>query len=300
MTAFMLAGVLHEAANARHATFDAVPVDPVAMARDGATAEAVSRYERHGFAIFRLSGSQWNEDTVLGLARSVGLGEPFVPPLYTRAGRAAPSVSRITAPPVASPNGVAHPGFETRDGQDLHCDGTLQEIGEVKSAILLCGAQGLSGGTTTLFNAHGAFAALLARDPEAAQALTAPGVLVRQATINESTEFVESPVFTVQDGLLVCRYCVDTTDRWVLPDGAAAQDVKRGLDFLDNARRIGSPYILRFALDEGQALLLDNTRVSHGRDPYEDDEHHRRLLYRSLHLRHPSVASANREAVRGR
>ncbi|EHR52425.1 Taurine catabolism dioxygenase TauD, TfdA family [Saccharomonospora marina XMU15] len=289
MTVAVPQDVLRRAITARPTTFKGVPAEPVAWTGTEAVTETLRRYDRHGFAVVRVLAGPLNEDTVLRLAGELGLDKPFIPPLYTRGGRAAPPVSRIATPPVAPPSGAVHPGFETRNGQDLHCDGTLQDIGQVKAVILLCVAQGLSGGTTSLFNAHGAVAELLDHDPEAAKALTAPGLLQRQATINGSTEAVATPVCTVQDGQIVCRYCVSTTDRWVLPDGPELRTVQRGLEFLDLARRESSPHLLRFVLGAGHALILDNTRLSHGRDPYQDDDRHRRLLYRSLHLSHPAA-----------
>jgi hypothetical protein len=194
-------------------------------------------------------------------------------------------VSSISAPEVQEDS--RHPHFETTVGQDLHCDGTLQNIGVIKSAVLLCRSQGAEGGESVVFNAHAAFAELLEADPAAAWALTSPGVLVRRATFNDSDEINAGPAFAVLGDQLVCRYCVDATDQW---QTAAADDPEaagRGLEFLHTARQDGSPYILRFTLVEGQAIVMDNTRISHGRSQYRDGPGRHRRLFRSLHLRHP-------------
>ncbi|WP_243710052.1 TauD/TfdA family dioxygenase [Micromonospora sp. KC213] len=278
---------------ARPITFDSIPPAPVPANPDrispDTVAEIVRRYRRHGFAVAQFAPGPWTEQTVERLAVALDLGEPFVPPLYSRGGYSSPPVSRIGAPAVDDTSGTLHPHFETTVGQELHCDGTLQDIGEVKSVILLCQSQGLDGGTTTLFNAHGAFTKLLDVDPEAARALTAHGVLVRQATFNGSSEIKETPVFAVDGEQLICRYCVDATDRWAVPKGSDAAAIARGAEFLHQARQVGSTFIRRFDLAAGQALVMDNTRISHGRDAYRDGPGRRRCLLRSLHLRHPRV-----------
>ncbi|TDC85506.1 hypothetical protein E1193_02395 [Micromonospora sp. KC606] len=288
---------LRAGAAAQPITFDAVPTVPVPADPDpisaATLAEIVRRYRRHGFALAQFPSGPWTERTVERLAAGLGLGEPFVPPLYTRGGYASSAVSRIGAPADGAASTDQHPHFETTVGQELHCDGTLQEIGEVRSAILLCQSQGVDGGTTTLFNAHGAFTELLDADPEAARALTARGVLVRRATFNGSSETRETPAFTVHEGQLVCRYCVDATDRWAVPPGGDADAIGRGTEFLHRARQIGSRYVRRIDLVAGQALVMDNTRISHGRDAYRDGPGRRRCLLRSLHLHHPRHAGTD-------
>ncbi|MFD6624395.1 alpha/beta hydrolase fold domain-containing protein [Streptomyces diastaticus] len=281
---------LRTAAHATPVSFATVPAEPVTVAdpRDiAAVDEVVARYREHGFALLQFPPDLCTQETVEHLAAALNLGDPFVPPLYTKAGYASPPVSTISAP--ARETSSRHPHFETTVGQDLHCDGTLQDIGAVKSAILLCRSQGAEGGETVVFNAHAAFTRLIETDPEAARALTTPGVLVRRATFNDSQETNPGPGFAVQDGRLVCRYCVDVTDHWE-PDAAEDPEAaKQGLEFLDTARQEGSPYVLRFALADGQAIVLDNTRISHGRAAYRDGPGRQRCLFRSLHRRHPDT-----------
>ncbi|GAA0732783.1 TauD/TfdA family dioxygenase [Dactylosporangium roseum] len=287
---------LRHAVDADAVSFDSIPPDPVAIPDaghipDAAVADLVARYRSNGFARLRFVDGPWTEQAVESLASALDLGEPFIPPLYKRGGYTSPAVSHISAPARTDTSEPSHPHFQTTVGQDLHCDGTLQDIGVVKSAILLCQSHGVDGGTSTVFNSYAAFAELLAADPEAALALTRRGVLVRRATFNGSTEINESPVFTVLDGRLVCRYCVDATDSWAVPDGSDPEPIGRGLDFLDKARQEGSPYIRRFDLAPGEAIVMDNTRISHARDAYRDGPDQRRSMFRSLHLRHPSSKS---------
>jgi len=287
------AGALLAAAAAVRTSFAGVPAAPV-LAR-GATpsprecGRAVARYTRHGFAVLQLTG-QVTPGTPLELAAALGLGPPFVPPLYARDGAAGPPVSRISAAFNTGTPDARHPSFGQAGGQHLHCDGTLQPIGYVKTSLLVCESPAAAGGDTTLFNAAAAYARLAAADPAAAVALATPGVLVRQASINGCTDVNAGPAFTLARGRLVCGYSVTETDRWAVPDGVPAADLHRGVTFLRHAAAQGSPFFIRLRLAAGQAIAFDNTRVSHGRTPYRDSPGRTRCLYRSLHLRHPRAA----------
>jgi alpha-ketoglutarate-dependent taurine dioxygenase len=275
-------------------TFDRIPAEPVSVADPSRVVRAeaveiVRRYDRYGFAIMRLATGPFTEDVLLDLAVSLCLGEAFVPPLYTRDGREAPKVSRISAARNAGTRDASHPSFGHTVGQELHCDGTLQDIGYVKASMLLCEMPGASGGDTTLFNASAAFAELAEADLPAALALTAPGTLLRQANINGCTDVNAGPAFTVREGRLVNRYSVTPTDAWGRPDGVASADLERGIRFLVAASRPGSRHFVQLRLEAGQVIVFDNTCVSHGRTPYRDSPDRRRCMFRSLHLRHPRV-----------
>jgi alpha-ketoglutarate-dependent taurine dioxygenase len=291
------------AARAVETTFNGIPSHPVPLrSRPGLSAAEVhwivGRYNRHGFAVFGPVPGSVSAETPAILARALLLGDPFVPPLYTLGGRQAAPVSRISAAFNSGTDQADHPSFGRTVGQRLHCDGTLQEIGLVKASLLLCESPACDGGETILFNSSAAYAELAAADPPAAVALAAPGVLVRRANIHDCTEANTGPAFTVQRRQLVARYCVTETDSWVVPDQVQAEDVYRGVEFLRRAAEPGSSYYARLTLDAGQAIVIDNTRISHGRMAYRDSPDRRRCLYRCLYLRHPqqldtSVAQAH-------
>jgi alpha-ketoglutarate-dependent taurine dioxygenase len=296
------AGQVLAAAAAVTTTFVDVPREPLGVQRAAALApresgEIVARYARHGFAVVQLGAGHVTAGTLLELAQALDLGAPFVPPLYATGGRAAGAsaaggsaaggVSRISA---ARNTGTAddhHPSFGRTGGQELHCDGTLQPIGYVKTSLLGCETPAAFGGETTLFNASAAYAQLAVADPAAAAALAAPGVMVRQANINGCTDSNAGSAFTLRDGRLVCGYSVTQTDTWAVPDGVDAADLYRGAGFLRHASLPGGPFFAQLKLAAGQVIAFDNTRISHGRTPYRDAEDRRRCLYRSLHLRHP-------------
>ncbi|RKN44890.1 TauD/TfdA family dioxygenase [Streptomyces hoynatensis] len=274
-------------------TFDKIPGDPVPVRSPSGigpleASEIVARYDRHGFAVLELASGPATPQALEALAARLGLGDPFLPPLYRKGGTTTP-VAQISAASNAGGRDENHPSFGRRVGQRLHCDGTLQAIGYVKASVLLCEQPAAEGGETILFNASAAYAQLAAVDRAAAAALTAPGVLVRQANVNGCTDINANPAFSVQDGRLVCGYSVTETDRWAVPEGVSEADVHRGVGFLLNASLPGSRHFAQFMLGAGQAIVFDNTRISHGRTAYRDSGNHRRRLYRSLHLRHPRV-----------
>jgi len=283
---------LHAAA--KHTpTFQAPDVTGVVTVKlDGAGPDAArqlaDRYDAYGFALADVGSGA--PEALPALAAALGLDEPFVPPLYLVGGREAPKVARISAALNADTEVEAHPSFGKANGQRFHTDGTLQDVGEVRSSLLLCSAPAAEGGITILFNATGAYARLLAEDEPAASALASPGSLIRQANINGCTSANHGPAFAVVDGDLATRYSITDTDRWAVPPGEPAEAFWRGVRFLDRASQPGSEYYLELRLDAGQVILLANSRISHGRTPYQDSPTQHRCMYRSLHLVRPRVS----------
>lgn len=276
-------------------TFEVIPSRPVAL-HDLAhidhetVAEIVLRYEQNGFSILELTGDEPTPASLNAVAASLHLGDPFVPPLYTMGANDVQPVSRISAARNASTPDAHHPSFGRTVGQNLHSDGTLQDIGFVRAAILLCECAAAEGGETTLFNTSAAYSELIAADPAAAAALATPGTLVRKANINGCSDENSGPVVSVKDGELVCRYSVTDTDSWAVPDAVDEDDLRRGIDFLAEASRPGGRHYAQLKLATGQAIVFDNTKISHGRTAYVDSARQRRCMYRGLYLRDPAVA----------
>lgn len=286
---------LSEAAERVTTTFDALPDRPVVVSDvadldPGAAAEIVKRYEKNGFCVIELAGDESSPSTLEVLGSSLRLGDPFIPPLYSMGSDTPQSVARISAAQNSGTSDSDHPSFGRTVGQRLHSDGTLQDIGVVKAAILVCECAAAVGGDTMLFNTSAAFAELLAADPAAAAAMATPGTLVRTANINGCTDENRGPAVSVIDGALVSRYSVTDTDSWSVPDGMDEDDLMRGVDYLADAGRSGGRHYVELKVASGQAIMFDNTRISHGRTSYQDSPDQRRCMYRGLYLRHPSVA----------
>lgn len=247
--------------------------------------ELARRLDAAGFALVQASQVP-GPATPQQLARQLGLGPVYVPPQYRdRPYTDGQGVTRIGTEAAAS-----HPAFGQATGQRLHCDGTLQRIGEIKTTILLCARPGRSGGTSHLFNSAAAFAWLLHEDPAAAAALTAADVLVRTSTLPGTRgQYSAGPAFAVADGRLISRYSItgtDTYDHDAVTDPAA---LDRALEFLRQAARPGSPYYTELTLAAGQGLLLANDQISHGRAAYHDDPDCPRLMLRALFTRRCAV-----------
>lgn len=225
----------------------------------------------------------WSAEKTLDfLAEEFRLGAPFRPPLYAGMD-IGPRYSRVS-----SSEDPTHPAFNRNDALPLHCDGTLQPLGMVKCSALFCETPAGRGGETIFFNAVGAFFALLGADPAAAHALTHPTVRTRTANLNGSSEQLVGPGFIVRDGQLCCGYTVAKTDRWAIDDPERRDDLRRALDFMDDASRPGSPYRHDHVLGRGTVILFDNTRLSHGRNAFTNHPDKARRLHRGLFLEHPT------------
>ncbi|MEU8216756.1 TauD/TfdA family dioxygenase [Micromonospora taraxaci] len=245
-------------------------------------ATVTARFAIAGFTLIEADRPP-QQDDLLAFANRLGLGEPFVPPLYRRPGTvqvAASGVSQLSAAGVGA-GAPMHPATSTV-GQGWHVDGTLQELGEVRTSLLLCVRPAATGGESRLFNATAAFLDLAESDPAAAAALMAPDVLARTATVNGCDDSTTGPAFAVIDGQLLTRYARTHTDRWLPSATDDPGAVDRALARLDELAEPGSPYYLQFTMSAGQGLVFANSRICHGRAPYTDHPDQPRTLLRAL------------------
>ncbi|MFF7249923.1 TauD/TfdA family dioxygenase [Embleya sp. NPDC008237] len=270
------------------ATGPAAPVPATSwnLPRACARAAIVADYRERGHAIVQVPGPPPTENDLVALARALDLGPAFTPPMYTTGAHTAHTahgVSRIAAAPDA-----AHP-FQDRAGQNVHTDGTLQRLGEIPTTIMMCAHPAATGGSTLLFNVLAAYAELAAHDPAAASQLAHPQALVRASTFVEGV-FTTGPAFGRDaHGIAITRYSRTATDSYRATRGGEA-DLARALAHLEAAARPGSRHRLDFTLAAGQALILANDRLCHGRTPYRDtDEQPHRLILRGLFTTRPTA-----------
>lgn len=287
------------ATRALNVTFDNIPTAPVIINKANniglpAKRQIIDRYLLHSFVIVQLTNDFPTAEALSALAISLDLGVPFVPPLYGKGDYTTTAISQISSQGYQGSN---HPSFEQTSGIEFHCDGTLQKIGYVKTSILLCESAGAEGGDSTLFNALGAFAKLAETDLPAAVALASPGVLVRQANINGCSDINEGPAFTVLDGELICAYSVTKTDSLIATEGVDVLALRRGSNFLRQAALPGSPFFTQLRLEAGQAIILSNSKICHGRTPFTDNSDQKRCLYRGLYLNRPKMAADSLLAI---
>jgi hypothetical protein len=265
--------------------FPTTPPEPLHLPSydlTGAQAALVAARVQHtGFTVIDVK-EEPTEENLTRLADRLGLGAPFIPPIYRRPGAvtvAPHGISTLTA----TADNVAHPAVSA-NGQGLHVDGLLQPIGTVRTSVLLCSRPAATGGTSTLFNALAAFWHLAGTDPQAAQTLMDAAVLTRTATVNGSTDQTTGPAFAVLDGRLLTRYSRDGNDTWTPAPGQQAA-LDRALEAMDAMAQPGSPYTTELTLSAGQGLVFANSRLCHGRTAYQDDPAAPRRMLRGLFTR---------------
>lgn len=237
------------------------------------------RYSDDGYAKF---ASQLPPvEAVLTLARSLRLGKPMIPshnsdlPNYER------GLNWIRASIIPE-----HRGFGSRQAQGLHSDGTLSEVGEIRSVILFCVTEAALGGETTLFRASDAYAHLLEEVPMIVQCLQNESVFTRR-DVGRSGRESRGPVFRLEGHRIASRFSMDNTVDWrrirTNPEVKMAFDQLLGLVTARDPR-----FFVRFRLKAGEGVLLANASVSHGRTKYFDSVDRPRAMLRGLFKREPS------------
>jgi alpha-ketoglutarate-dependent taurine dioxygenase len=237
-----------------------------------------------GFAVLQFPTEVAPEVAIASLAERLGLGNPYIPALYRQ-----PETSGFSAAlsNIEHDERADHPGFATRSGQPWHVDGTLEDIGAIRTSVLYCVHAAQSGGHTRLFNAVAAFHALKEADPEAAQVLLMPSVLRRISTILSEAKWNDGPAFSENvDGSYLNRFSEGATACWNTPEGKG-EELDRALSFL-RAKAEESIYTASILLRPGQCLVFRNDQVSHSREEYVDDPKVPRKLIRALFEQAPA------------
>lgn len=270
----------------RHAPYSGCGID---LAGAEQVESLVSEISNNSFAIAHL-GVAYDDPTrpVARVSDLLDLGEPQVPALYRLQG-----AENYSSPyqELQSSTDDEHPGFSTTAGQAWHVDGTLDDIGTLKTTILYCVRSAYLGGDTQIFHAVSAFEELRRFDAQAAEALMSPTVLERWSTIPGIDAKAIGPAFTLApNGEVFTRFTDNDSCSWNYMAGTAAGSLERALKFLREA--VKDPrYRTSVRLEAGEALIFRNDRVSHGRTSYKDDPKARRLLVRSVYNRAPRIPS---------
>ncbi|MEV7928552.1 TauD/TfdA family dioxygenase [Kitasatospora sp. NPDC088779] len=261
----------------------AVTADHWSLPDPGTRRQIAESYAASGYAVVHVPGTEATEADLTLLADALGLGRAFTPAQYASSPHTSDGVSRLTA--AADPT---HP-FQDRAGQNFHSDGTLQHLGQIATTIMLCARPAHSGGHTLLFNAIAAFADLKAADPEAAAQLTHPRALLRTSTFIPGLS-TAGPAFGHDPaGRLITRYSLTATDTYHPSTPEHRADLERALAYLKAAADPGLGYRCQLTLAAGQALVLANDRLCHGRTSFSDDPAAPRLLLRGLYTARPAA-----------
>jgi len=161
-----------------------------------------------------------------------------------------------------------------------HTDGYYNTLDQQINALLLhCVSPAASGGENALLDHEIIYIRLRQQNPDYIRALMAPDVMMIPANVNEAGDIIRpnryGPVFSVSDaGDLHMRYTARTRSIVWKEDPLVQQAVA----LLHAYLHTDSPYIYRGTLQPGQGLISNN--VLHDRSGFEEDDAHKRLLYR--------------------
>ena len=161
-----------------------------------------------------------------------------------------------------------------------HTDGYYNTIDrQINSLFLHCVNPAVSGGENALLDHEIIYIRLRQENPDYIRALMDPHVMMIPANVSKEGEVIRpdryGPVFSITaDGNLHMRYTARTRSIKWKQNKAAREAVALLHDYLHT----DSPYIYRGTLQSGQGLISNN--VLHDRSGFEEDDEHKRLLYR--------------------
>jgi hypothetical protein len=244
----------------------------------------IRRYYATGYAVFEFKEPVGSTE-LLRFLSCFSLWQPCVPRQYmtrpTVYGRQNFNVIGIPA----GSSSTVHRAFETSLSQALHCDGTLEEIGAIATAVLYCMTAAPSGGETLVFESARAFKALSA-NTVLAEALTSPNALMRTDVGYTEASYV-GPAFRVDRRGIVSRFSLDNTCDW--ENGRSrVRSLDVALDRMSELAQPESPFSHEFRLCAGQGVMFANDRVAHGRRAYVDSPSDRRRMLRVLYDSRPA------------
>jgi len=160
-----------------------------------------------------------------------------------------------------------------------HTDGYYnEERRKINGMVLYCVQNALRGGENALLDHEIAYIHLRDSNPEYIRAFLHPQAMTIPANIinnNEIRPERTGPVFSVNDsGALHMRYTARTRSISWRDD----ELTREATDCLSEFLASDSPYILRAGLNPGMGLICNN--ILHDRSGFDEDDSHRRLIYR--------------------
>lgn len=245
-----------------------------------------NQYKKLGFALIQNSEGVVRPEALPQFAERLGLGDIYVPP-YFNLMQGAPSVSSAGVAVISSIGQcgkVMHNSFQTNKAEGLHVDGTIAQIGEVRTTFLLCNSPAAEGGESLLFNAVGACLHLSRKDPGLVAPLFHPLAMKRGKIDSGGTRV--GPVFGLVNGELVTRFSINETTDWHY-GFQRVPGLKRAYEALVECTRGQSPFMLKFRLAKGVGLVIANDKISHGRLSFIDSADCVRSMARTLHRGRP-------------
>jgi gamma-butyrobetaine dioxygenase len=221
-------------------------------------AEARTLLRRDGAVV--LTGTGLAAPEAVDVARTVFAGEL----------RAVPEAAEVRAGGVKDLERVPNrPSPE--QALDVHTDGFAYGDAYPDHFLLLCAESSRVGGDSFLVDGYALLDGLGQLDAELARAMETVAIDQTETGMHSSL----SPlVGRAEGGRRMVRRCPFQRPR---PDTADPEADQAMIDVWDELCRRAGAVAPRFKLQPGETLVVDNYRVMHGRDPYEDVE---RLMWR--------------------
>jgi len=247
--------------------------------------QLIARYRRVGFALFQVEPGQDGRLVVERLSRQLQVGEPYVPDYYTQEAPHIYGANKLNI--ICDTGGDKHAAFHTSNAQGLHCDGTLEREGAIRTTILYCEMDAERNGETILMDSVAAFCQLFREDLYGALALMDIQALRRYGQYKEQIGYV-GPAFAIKGSRIVSRFSDDVTCDWQYGFDRV-QHLKRAYRYMVRAARPGSACYLEMMLLSGQGIIMANDRIAHGRKSFIDGIHKKRRFVRGLFLEPPAL-----------
>ncbi len=228
--------------------------------------------DKTNVAIYKCKGPAASKDDIQALASQVGLSQ-----LDNNLCADEDSITSLQV----KENG-RHGGYIPYSNKRLswHTDGYYNPPEQTVRAIVMhCVRPAAAGGENTYLDPEILYIQLRDQNPEWIAALMQPDAMTIPPNLENGEEIraeTKGPVFSVDNyGYLHMRYSARTKNiEW-----AANGHIKQATDFITAFLASDSPYIFRYRLEENEGVISNN--VLHNRSAFEDDEQHKRLLFRA-------------------
>lgn len=239
-------------------------------------------YYTHGFAVFEAKTEEAFKNTL----HNLNLKETFISN-YNKIFHS-DGISKDGGNQIGGLMNGYHPVFNSQNGQQLHTDASYSPIGTVKTSALYFESQSQIGGETILFDSCNAFIQLFKKKRNLAQALLEKNAFQRKPTFSHIQDQYIGPVYKISESGLSTCFTLDETANWRYSK-INFDRIQAAKEYLENLTE-NSDYALTFKLKEGQAIVFQNDKISHGRKPYKDTGK-ARIVKRFLYKDTPSIGS---------
>jgi alpha-ketoglutarate-dependent taurine dioxygenase len=249
-----------------------------------------STFYRQGFVLIDTSSIE-NKDKVSPVAAALKLGKAATTAYnkkYFNYKLTTDNMAVIGDLPNRKGN-INHEGFESNNAQGLHVDGTVEPLGAIQTSLLYCKQPAKVGGESIIFNLMGAISQLAKTDMSLIQPLFDHNAFKRASTYEGINESHTGPVlgYHPKTQRLIARFAINITCQW--EEGfKKVPGLEKSIKQLFEMAKEGSPYSAKFQLESGTLMVMDNSRICHGRAAYKDCALQPRTMIRGVYSQLPN------------